>query len=34
VRRLPARTIDLAPFGDADGLPEMDQMALVGDRPS
>jgi DNA-binding beta-propeller fold protein YncE len=25
-------TIDLAAFGDADGLPEMDQMALVGDR--
>jgi hypothetical protein len=25
-------TIDLAPYGDADGLPEMDQMTLVGDR--
>jgi DNA-binding beta-propeller fold protein YncE len=25
-------TIDLSPWGDADGLPEMDQMALVGDR--
>jgi DNA-binding beta-propeller fold protein YncE len=24
--------IDLSPWGDADGLPEMDQMALVGDR--
>jgi len=24
--------IDLAPWGDADGLPEMDQMALVGDQ--
>src|SRR5262249_58493249 len=24
--------IDLGPFADADGLPEMDQMALVGDR--
>ncbi|HZP41139.1 MAG TPA: hypothetical protein VFD84_06470 [Candidatus Binatia bacterium] len=26
------RAIDLSPYGDADGLPEMDQMALVGDR--
>jgi DNA-binding beta-propeller fold protein YncE len=26
------RTVDLSPYGDADGLPEMDQMALVGDR--
>src|SRR5207247_82023 len=25
-------TVDLSPWGDADGLPEMDQMALVGDR--
>jgi DNA-binding beta-propeller fold protein YncE len=25
-------TINLAPFGDADGLPEMGQMALVGER--
>jgi hypothetical protein len=25
-------TVDLAPYGDPDGLPEMDQMALVGDR--
>ena len=24
--------VDLGPFADADGLPEMDQMALVGDR--
>jgi len=25
-------TVDLSPWGDADGLPEMDQTALVGDR--
>ena len=25
-------TVDLSPWGDADGIPEMDQMALVGDR--
>jgi DNA-binding beta-propeller fold protein YncE len=25
-------TIDLSPYGDADGLPEMDQMARVADR--
>jgi DNA-binding beta-propeller fold protein YncE len=25
-------TVDLSPWGDADGLPEMDQMAIVGDR--
>jgi len=25
-------TVDLSAFGDADGIPEMDQMALVGDR--
>jgi DNA-binding beta-propeller fold protein YncE len=25
-------TIDLGPWADADGIPEMDQMALVGDR--
>jgi len=25
-------TVDLSAWGDADGLPEMDQMALVGDR--
>jgi DNA-binding beta-propeller fold protein YncE len=25
-------TIDLGPFADGDGIPEMDQMALVGDR--
>jgi len=25
-------TIDLSPFADADGIPEMDRMAIVGDR--
>lgn len=25
-------TIDLAPYADADGVPEMDQMVIVGDR--
>jgi len=25
-------TVDLSPWADADGIPEMDQMALVGDR--
>jgi hypothetical protein len=31
-RRFKRGTIDLSPWADADGLPEMDQMALVGDR--
>ena len=31
-RRFRLGTIDLAAFADADGLPEMDQMALVGAR--
>jgi hypothetical protein len=26
------RTVDLSPYADADGIPEMDQMAVVGDR--
>jgi DNA-binding beta-propeller fold protein YncE len=26
------RTVDLSPYGDGDGIPEMDQMAVVGDR--
>ena len=31
-RRFKRGTIDLSPWADADGLPEMDQMALVGSR--
>src|SRR5207244_352404 len=32
-RRFHTGSIDLGAFADADGLPEMDQMALVGSRP-
>src|SRR6185369_11683445 len=31
-RRFKRGSIDLSPWADADGLPEMDQMALVGSR--